>query len=488
MKDQKLPDNSNPPDKAAKAFLLLALSYLLTGMVLGVAGGFQYLYPSFLKDRLSFQQTRPLHVYLVISWIFTAAQAGIYYYLPRIAKRPLYWAQGVWWHFFMQLTISVFIITCFFLGYFGGREYLEFPPWLGIFIFLSWVPFAVNFFFTLRPVYKKAPVYIWSWSTGILFFFITLSESYLWLFDFFNSNIVRDLTVQWKALGSMVGSWNMLVYGTGMYVMEQTSGNDKPAKSPVAFFFYFLGLTNLMFNWGHHTYIVPAAPWVKTVAYLISMTELLILAHLITQWRKTMSKARKNYHLISYRLLSYADAWILLNLVLAIIISVPAWNYYTHGTHITVAHAMGTTIGINTLILFGSVFYFIQQANPVKAEKSKKLAGTGILVTNIALLIFWISLLGSGIVRLTGKLNNQSFYAIMKKSQPYFKAFSFSGIFVFTGLVILIVVSLRIILSKTEAPATRSGQDYSRQPAIQEPLKSNNISALNLADTSQEKS
>ncbi len=32
---------------------------------------------------------------------------------------------------------------------------------------------------------------------------------------------MRDITVQWKAMGSMVGSWNMLVYGTGFYVMKQ---------------------------------------------------------------------------------------------------------------------------------------------------------------------------------------------------------------------------------------------------------------------------
>ena len=226
---------------------------------------------------------------------------------------------------------------------------------------LSWIPFTINFFFTLKPNYKTAPVYIWMWSTGIIFFFITMSESYLWLFDFFHTNIVRDVTVQWKALGSMVGSWNMLIYGTGMYVMEQTSGNSKPSRSPIAFFFYFLGLTNLMFNWGHHTYIVPAAPWIRNVAYFISMTELLILANIIWQWRKTMNEARKNYHRMPFRLLSYADAWILLNLTLAIIISVPAWNYYTHGTHITVAHAMSATIGINTMLPPCICFFYYQK-------------------------------------------------------------------------------------------------------------------------------
>ena len=76
-------------DKTVVGFLRLSLAYLLLGLFFGVIGGFQYILPDFLKEHLSFQKTRPLHVYLVISWIFTAAQGGIYYFLPRITGRPL---------------------------------------------------------------------------------------------------------------------------------------------------------------------------------------------------------------------------------------------------------------------------------------------------------------------------------------------------------------------------------------------------------------
>lgn len=434
-----------PSDKPAKAFLLLAMGYLLAGLVFGLLSGFQYILPSFLKSQLEFQKTRPLHVYLVLSWIFTAAQAGIYYYLPRVSNRRLFWQKGAWLHFLLQGGASLLIVISFFMGKFGGKEYLEFPPWLGAGIILSWIPFSINFFATLRPDFLKAPVYYWSWSTGIVFFFITMGESYLWSFDFFHTNIVRDITVQWKALGSMVGSWNMLVYGTGMYIMEQISGDTKPNRSPLAFFFYFLGLTNLMFNWGHHTYIVPAAPWVKTVAYVISMTELLILGYMILQWKKTLGNTKKNYHLIPYRLLSFADAWIFLNLSLAIIISVPAWNYYTHGTHITVAHAMGTTIGINTMLMFASVFYILQKENLPAFTQTKKWISAGILVSNISLVVFWSSLLGSGLVKIAGKINNKIFYTIMQECQPWFKVFTYSGVVILLGLSVTIIAAFSII-------------------------------------------
>lgn len=435
-------------DKAAMAFVGLAMCYLIAGLTFGLLGGFQYLLPQFLGEQLAFQKVRPLHVYLAISWIFTAAQGGLYYYLPRISKRSLFWPQGAWVHFALQLLISLSIVIAFFSGYFGGREYLEFPPFFGALIALSWLPFAINFFGTLKPKFINAPVYHFSWTIGIVFFYITLSESYLWLFDYFNTNQIRDTTVQWKALGSMVGSWNMLVYGTSMYVMDQLKGDEKLSRSPMAFFFFFLGFTNLLFNWGHHTYIVPAAPWVKTVAYVISMTELLIFGQIVWKFRKTLSHAQKTYHILSYRLLSFADVWIFLNLGVAIAISVPALNFYTHGTHITVAHAMGTTIGINTMLLFASVFYMLQQQKPTALQSKKRSIGRGVAITNIALIFFWTALIGSGFVKISGKLQNKAFAQIMEACKPFFKIFTASGAFILIGLVMIIAGAWQVMRKK----------------------------------------
>ena len=449
--------------------IILAFSYLLFGLTIGVLGGFQYILPDFLKKALEFQKTRPLHVYLVITWIFTASQGALYYFLPRVASRNLWWKSGVQVHFYSQLLVSLTVISCFFMGEFSGREYLEFPPWAGGLILLSWLPFALNFFLTLRPDYKNAPVYIWSWSTGILFFFITVSESYLWLFDHFNSNIIRDVTVQWKALGSMVGSWNMLVYGSAMYAMEKISGNTGLARSKTAFALYFLGFGNLLFNWGHHTYVVPAAPWVKTVAYLVSMTELLILGQIIWKMKKTLAGARKNYHLIPFRFLSFADAWIFINLGLAIAISIPAVNAYTHGTHITVAHAMGTTIGINTMLLMGIIFYVIREFRPYAVQNRNGRTGKWIYLTNAALLVFFVSLLGSGLLRILGKLRGTAFQSMMDNSLPWFRAFTFSGVFVLLGLTAISIIAIRLLQQPAIFKKEKTAEGLETQQEVHTP-------------------
>jgi len=425
--------------KLGSLFIVLGLSSLLLGLFFGSIGGLQYILPPFLKEQLSFQKTRPLHVYLVINFIFSTAAGCIYYFLPAATGKKLYSLKLGIIQFSLQVFILLIIVSFFFAGKFSGREYLEFPPWISLIILGSWILFMINFFKTIPLSFNHVPVYIWSWSTGLIFYFITMTEAHLWLLPYFNNNIVRDLTVQWKALGSMVGSWNMLVYGTSMFVMESISGDKKINQSKTAFFFYFLGLTNLMFNWGHHTYIVPSSPIVKEVSFIISMTELLILGKIIYNFRKSYIEAKLKFHHLPFRLLSFSDGWIFLNLLLAITISIPAINLYTHGTHITVAHAMGATIGINTMLLLGSVFFILDELNESWMEKLKKYFGFSIVLLNISLIIFWISLIGSGIAKSVDMQQKNFFAVIMDHLQPYFRVFTFSGIAVMLALFLTII-------------------------------------------------
>ena len=422
-------------------FIIIAIFSLFLGLVFGILGGLQHLYPNLLKDTKTNQKMRPLHTYLSINWIFTAATGIIYYYLPEVSGRKIYSEKLAKLQIALQILILVLVTVFFVLGKFGGREYLEFPPYIVILIVSSWLIFMYNFFMTVKPNYKTVPVYIWSWSTGLIFFLITTIEAQLWQLSFFNDNIIRDVTIQWKAMGSMVGSWNMLVYGTAMFAMEKISGDQKINQSKIAFFFYFLGLTNLMFNWGHHTYIVPASPTVKLIAYSISMTELLILANIIYSFRNTYLKANHQNHKLSFKILTYAEIWILLNLVLSISISIPAINFYTHGTHITVAHAMGSTIGINTLLLLASITLIVDDVAP--HFLNWKRYNWSLLVFNLSLVIFWVCLVGMGLQKISEKLQNKSFYDMINALSIYFKIFTSSGAVLLLALIALLYPLLK---------------------------------------------
>lgn len=428
----------------AYRFIILGFACLLLSITFGFIASLQYVFPSLLSEHLTFRATRPLHVFLAINWIFSCVTGIIYHYMPLAAGRPLYSKHMPQWHFTLALATIVIAVGGFVTGHFSGREYLEFPPTLSVVIVIYWLLFGINFLLTMQPKLGKSPVYIWSWCTGLLFFLITITEAHLWLLPYFNNNLVRDITVQWKANGSMVGAWNMLIYGTAMFAMEQISGNKQMGFQKTSFAFYFLGLTNLMFNWGHHTYIVPAHPAVKQVSYIISMTELILFANIIMKWRRGIMKTTSaNQCQLAPRFFKSADRWILINLGLAIVISIPYVNQFTHGTQITVAHAMGATIGINTMLLLGSVA-FITEEN--MASKQLSLIGLGLKTMNISLFIFWVSLLAAGIIRSSGTLRGVYFAQIAADMTPYLRLFSTSGLTLAIGATTVIVIFLKALL------------------------------------------
>lgn len=437
------------PSKAGTLFLISGIISLLAGMLFGVLGSVQYLLPDFLVETIPFYKTRPLHVSLVIAWIFQGAAGSIYSYAPASIKKQLFSETLARVHWMLFVLTGLGIVASYMLGHFGGREYLEYPVWFAIPITLSWCLIIINYFKTVHGSSSKYPVYIWMWGTGIIAFLVTYLEAYLWLFNSVQSNTIRDITIQWKANGAMVGAWNQMVYGTAFYLMERISGNKNVSRSRITFFFYFLGLINLLFNWGHHTYIVPSATWIKDVAFIISMTELLILGNIIWNWRKSVTEGQRLFHFVPYRLLLASDVWIFINLLLAILISIPGLNFYTHGTHITVAHAMGATVGINTLILLASAYFLVIAI--YQKPVTNKVFNTGYWLTNISLFVFWASLLGAGVVKsLQAKhpFSIDPYEKYLDQSLMWFRIFSYSGFALLIGLSILSIPLLRIFINK----------------------------------------
>ncbi len=370
-------------------FIAVGLISLLLGLLCGLLAGFQYVLPDFIKEALPFTVLRPLHTLFVVSWILLSAIGGIYYYIKK-ANQNL-----VKWHFWLFILTGIGISLSYLTKNFEGKEYLEFPSYFYFPIALGWILFGVNYFRTMIPHFKNWPAYYWMWGTGIVFMIYHFTEAHLWMLPYFRNNYIQNISMQWKAGGSYVGSWNMLVYGTALYVMSKISNDETCATSKKAFFFYLLGLTNLMFGWAHHIYIIPNAPWIRYFAYSISMTEWIVIISIINDWKKSLSKEKKIHFSLAYRLMIVADIWVFLNLLLALLLSIPSINLFTHGTHITVAHSMGTTIGINTLILLSSIAYILE-TEKILDKLSQIRINVGIKIFNYSFLLFWCILLLMG--------------------------------------------------------------------------------------------
>ena len=431
-------------NKTSLFFLIGALFALIVGVLFGLLASLQYIIPEFLKEYIPFNKMRPFHVTTVVSWIILCATGSIYFFITRIEGLKLFSAKLAKFHFIIFLLTGLGIYISFLTGKMEGREYLAYSPILTIPILLGWIFFGINYFKTIAKNVSNWPVYYWMWGTGIVFMIYHLCEAHLWVFPYFKDYVVRDISVQWKSYGSFVGSWNMLVYGIAIYIMSKIKSDNSLARGKTVFFFYFLGLTNLMFGWAHHTYLIPMQPWIRYVAYGISMTEWVVLIHIIYCWKKSLSNEEKQSYCMAYKFLITADFWIFLNLILALLFSIPAINFFTHGTHITVAHSMGTTIGINTTILLASVFFIVSKIDP-KFNINQFLIKKGYFLFKVSLLFFWCSLLIAGIKKSYWMYFSENILFSEMQDSLYFV---YIAIFIFGFGLVIAITSLATVLLK----------------------------------------
>ena len=242
------------------------------------------------------------------------------------------------------------------------------------------------------------------WTTGLVVFLITFTEAHLHLIPYYSSNVIRDMSVQWKSYGSLIGSWNHVVYGTAVFLAHRADGRS--GYKPVAYLFFWLGLFNLILGFAHHTFVLPQSLLLRYASYGTSMTE-----------------------------------WL---------------HATTHGTHTTVAHAMASTIGINTMILLAAGFGVLLH--------HRKSAPRGLLpvlaAANVGLFFLLVGLFASGGVK--GKAivgQGWSFYTAYEAARPYLHLLLLGGFILWAALAHLASVWIRLLLNKEEetapAPARR---------------------------------
>ncbi|MCO6460685.1 MAG: cbb3-type cytochrome c oxidase subunit I [Saprospiraceae bacterium] len=416
-------------------FINTGLIFLVVAVSFGVLGALQYIITGLFRDNFSFAKVRPLHVSSAVFWILITSCGVVLYYMKEVMNSI--WSRSLArWQLIFFLIAMISILCSYILGIFGGREYWEFPPVLAIPFLFAWILFTINVFKSVR-IYRRQPVYIWMWLTGAVYFLFSFLESYLWLIPNFRANIVSDMTIQWKSYGSMVGGWNMLIYGSSIYLMDKISGTKQYSYSKIAFLLYFLGLFNLMFNWGHHIYTLPTPKFIQYISYLVSMTELLILGRIIYNWRASLNTATKYYNILPFRFLFAADIWIFLTLLLAIGMSIPSINAYTHGTHITVGHTMGATIGINTFLLLA----YVTDIFKIHKPKAVRRISTCLHIALVSLFVFWISLIIAGVIKADWQMHHpdEAFSIMMYNLRPYFITFFISGTILATCFIILVL-------------------------------------------------
>lgn len=370
--------------RATRVLLLVSLLMLLTTLAFGLVAAVAFVSPT-IGRFLHFEQLRAIHVSAALFWIIGGGVGVTYVFAVRVLPFPP--QPRVWRGFVVLWMVAVSLaFVAYALRQYGGREYWEFPPSIGAVFLAAFAILAAAFWKPRWAFSGEAPAYLLMWTTGIGFLLTAFVEQNLYLLPWFGGSVLREIAVQWKSNGSMVGAWNQLIYGSSLYLMVQLSGDRSIAVGRRVYLFWLLGFTNLLFNWGHHFYSLPTADWIRHVAYAVSMTEWLVFLDVVREFRRRIVPAQRSARPLVHRFLLGAEWWVAVNLFLALIISIPAVNRFTHGTHVTVAHAMGTTIGINSTILLAILGYLCAvdggtavRERVLKAGQSTAMVGLGVM-------------------------------------------------------------------------------------------------------------
>ena len=339
--------------------IICAMSCLLLAVLAGLAGTLSYSENFSSVAGLTLQHLRPLHTTFGVAWIYVAGSAVIYAYLlgePAAQSRAFRLrlkAQIILW-----VLAGLGSLVSLSLGVFSGREYMG-AHWIwSVLIYLGWILFAWNYFSVVGFRLRGQPVFLYMWSTSIVLFLYSFAEGNAWLLAIIGDHPLRDIALQWKSYGPLVGSFNLLVYGSLSYLTCSLNGESSYAYSRLTFLLFFIGVFNSFTNFGHHTYHLPQSHLIKWISCISSLSEAIIVVKLLVDLLKSRRKKAAGLPDLNV-LLKAATIWSVLLVGSAVIISIPPVNTLVHGTHFVMAHAMGSMIGIDSVILWAALLYIL---------------------------------------------------------------------------------------------------------------------------------
>lgn len=388
---------------------LIALGVTLFAGILAALYSVPALAPFMQSIGIDLRQLRPIHTTFAIAWIFLGGAAVVYRFLEdvggpatpgdrlRLRVQVLCWAAA-----------GALVIGTLALRVTSGREYVGFHPIVSVLIVTGWVCYLWNFYRVVGRSFWEQPVYVTMWGVAFFLFLFTFLEQHAYLLPQIFADPVQDLRIQWKATGTLVGSFNLFVYGTIVYIGEKMTGDKSYGHSKIAYALLAFGLLNSFTNFGHHSYHLPQSAAVNWISFVVSMTEITILARCINDvW--CLMRDGGGEHNASRTAFNSAKWWTFALLFSSILISIPPFNAVIHGTYVVTGHAMGATIGIDTMVLLAAIAWLLKEfvsardgADPAyfgSASMRQRLIGLNI---GVAGLVVWLHVSGlvTGLTRL----------------------------------------------------------------------------------------
>ncbi|GAB5496274.1 MAG: cytochrome-c oxidase, cbb3-type subunit I [Phycisphaerales bacterium] len=440
-------------DAIVRKFFWATLIWGIVAFLVGVILAFQLAFPQFnVIPEVAFGRLRPLHTNAAIfAFAGNAIFTAVYYSTQRLCKARMWSDTLSKLHFWGWQLIIVSAAITLPLGITQGKEYAELEWPIDLAIAVVWLGFfGTNFMMTLiKRRERHMYVALWFYIASLVAVTILHVFNNVWIpigvVEFIKtgefssaSNLmksypvyagVQDAFMQWWYGHNAVAFFLTTPFLGLMYYFLPKAAN-RPVFSYKLSIIHFWSLV-FIYIWAgpHHLHYTALPQWASTLGMVFSLMLWMpswggMINGLLTlrgAWHKVAADPVLKFFVVGvtfYGMSTFEGP----------LLSVKTVNALSHYTDWTIAHVHSGTLGWNSFMTFGMLYWLAPRLFQAKSLYSMKLASMHFWMGTIGILLYVISIYTAGITQglmwrafdESGSLMYPSFIETVTKLMPFY--------------------------------------------------------------------
>ncbi|HEX6001323.1 MAG TPA: cytochrome-c oxidase, cbb3-type subunit I [Hyphomicrobiaceae bacterium] len=468
-------------DDPIKGGIVLAMIWAVFAMFVGDWVAWLLAYPEMTFDAswASFGRLRPIHTTgIIFGFGGNALIATSFHVMQRTSRTRLPDQLSPWFVLVGYNLFCLLAVTGYLMGITQSKEYAE-PEWYAdIWLVIVWITYLVLYLRTLAR--RREPhIYVANWYFMAFILVVAalhivnnlaLPISFAGAKSYPVFSGVQDAMTQWWYGHNAVAFFLTAGFlGMMYYYLPKHAG--RPIFSYRISIVGFWGIT-FFYMWAgsHHLHYTALPQWVQTLGMTFSLMLLIpswiaaanALLTLNGAWHKVRDDATLRFMMVAavfYGLSTFEGSFLAIRPV----------NSLSHYTDWTVAHVHAGTLGWNSMITFGAVYYLVPQLWKRTQMYSSRLVELHFWLAIAGTLVYVLAMWNSGIIQgLMWRTYNSSgtlaysFIDSLVAMHPYYIARAVGGLLFLLGAAIGLY---NVWMTIRAAPAV--GQEAAmEQPAV----------------------
>jgi cytochrome c oxidase cbb3-type subunit I len=443
-------------DATAKWFLVSSIVYFFIVGIVAVVIAAKFVWPSLLGtvQYLTYGRLRALHVNgMLFGWLLAANMGLTYFLVPRLCgvrlwSEKLGIATAALWN-----VIILSAVVCLLIGVNQGLEYAELPLALDVLVVIAWIMFGANIFMTIGSrKYDQMYVSIWYIMGTILWTaFVYLTGNFAVLF----ATGVNQANLNWMYVHNAVGLiFTPVGLALAYYFIPKASNTPLYSHKLSMIGFWSLAFV-YVWTGAHHMLHGPISQWLQTIAIAFSVMLLIPVWAVVYNFFATMQgqwhQLRDN---VPLKFLMSGVVFYLLTCFQGPMHSLRSVNAIVSKTDWIPGHAHMAVLGAFSFFAIAGTYYMIPRVFRTRLFSEAlgnwsfwmlMLGGVGFFVT------LWLGGFWQG-----WQWNNPAipFIDTVVALKPVWIVRFFSGILMFTGIVLFGYNIMATILGAKDRPET----------------------------------